>query len=224
MTLDRTRLAIVCTDPQIDFLGEAGAAWSVIKKSATENNTIENIERVFKACKGAGLPLFISPHYYYPHDHHWKFEGSLEVLMHNIKMFDRKGQLNTDGFKGSGSDWLARYKPYIEDGKTIVCSPHKIYGPEHNDLALQLRKNGIDQIILLGMSANLCVESHLRELVEQGFEVVVVEDAPAAANTDKLDGYKAAVTNYRYIASASVTTDEAVAALNSMKRQGGDWR
>lgn len=217
MVLDRERLAVVCTDPQIDFLGEEGAAWPVVKKSATENNTVENIERVFKACKEANLPLFISPHYYYPHDHHWKFEGALEVLMHHIHMFDRKGQLDTDGFKGSGSDWLARYKPYIEDGKTIVCNPHKIYGPEQNDLALQLRKYGINQVILMGMSANLCVESHLRELIEQGFEVVVVQDATAGAITDKLDGYKAALTNFRFMASASVTTDEAVAALKSLK-------
>ncbi len=218
MILDREKLAVVCTDPQVDFLGEKGVAWPVVKKSAMENNTIENIERVFKACKDAHLPLFISPHYYYPHDHHWEFEGALEVLMHAINMFDRKGQLNTDGFKGSGSDWLERYKPYIEDGKTIVCNPHKIYGPEHNDLALQLRKYGINQIILMGMSANLCVESHLRALVEQGFEVVVVQDATAAAKTDKLDGYKAALTNFRFIASASVTTDEAVAALKSLNK------
>jgi nicotinamidase-related amidase len=31
------------------------------------------------------------------------------------------------------------------------------------------------------MSANLCTESHLRELLEQGFEVAVVTDATAAA-------------------------------------------
>jgi biuret amidohydrolase len=31
------------------------------------------------------------------------------------------------------------------------------------------------------MSANLCTESHLRELLEQAFEVVVVTDATAAA-------------------------------------------
>ena len=108
MTLDREKLAVVCTDPQVDFLGEKGVAWPVIKKSAEKNNTVENIERVFKATKEADLPLFISPHWYYPHDHHWKFEGALEVLMHDIDMFDRRGQLDTKGFKGSGSDWLDR--------------------------------------------------------------------------------------------------------------------
>ena len=63
----------------------------------------------------------------------------------------------------------------IEYGKTIVSSPHKVYGPENNDLALQLRKRKIDKVILAGMSANLCVEAHLRELLEQGFEVAVVK-------------------------------------------------
>jgi len=116
------------------------------------------------------------------------------------------------GFTGSGADWLEVYKPYIEDGKTIVASPHKVYGPESNDLILQLRKRGMDKVVLAGMSANLCVESHLRELLEAGFEVTVVTDATAAAIVpdDGLDGYKAAMTNFRFLASDMWTTEEAV--------------
>ncbi len=94
-------------------------------------------------------------------------------MMHEIKMFDRSGALSLDGFSGSGADWLERYKSLIEDGKTIVVSPHKVYGPENNDLILQLRKRNISKIILGGMSANLCVEAHMRELLEQGFKVTV---------------------------------------------------
>jgi nicotinamidase-related amidase len=37
-----------------------------------------------------------------------------------------------------------------------------------------------------GMSANLCVEAHLRELLEQGFEVAVVKDATAGARHPEL--------------------------------------
>lgn len=91
-----------------------------------------------------------------------------------------------------------------------------MYGPESNDLALQLRKRGIDKVTLAGMSANLCVESHLRELLEQGFEVGVVRDATAAAQHPDLgDGYATAVTNFGFIANAVLTTDQAVAALGS---------
>ncbi len=208
------RTALVITDPQNDFLSPDGVAWGVVGKSVTENNTVENIESLLKAAKANDIPVFISPHYYYPTDHGWHFEGALERMMHAIGMFDRKGPLNTEGFEGSGADWLARYKPYIEDGQTIVTSPHKVYGPETNDLVLQLRKRGIDKVILAGMSANLCTESHMRELIEQGFEVAVVKDATAAAIVAEGDGYQSALVNYRFIANDVWTTDEAVKGIS----------
>ena len=217
MQIDPSNTALVVTDPQNDFLSPNGVTWGVVGKSVTENNTVENIETLFKSAKNNGIPVFISPHYYYPHDHGWKFEGALEVLMHKIGMFDRKDALSIEGFEGSGADWLEQYKPYIQDGKTVVTSPHKVYGPETNDLVLQLRKRGIDKVILAGMSANLCTESHMRELIEQGFEVAVVKDATAAAQVEEGDGYAAAMTNFRYIANAVWTTKDAKQAIESGK-------
>jgi nicotinamidase-related amidase len=187
--------------------------WGVVGESVTENNTVANIDRLMSAAKDGGYELFVSPHYYYPTDHGWKFGGALEVLMHNIGMFDRASPLSLEGFEGSGADWLAQYKRYIEDGNTVVVSPHKVYGPETNDLVLQLRKRGIDKVILAGMSANLCVEAHMRELMEQGFEVAVVTDATAAAKVPDGNGYASAMTNFRFIANATWTTDQAVEAL-----------
>ena len=149
------RTALLITDPQNDFLSPKGVTWGVVGKSVTDNNTVENIDALFKTAKANDIPVFVSPHYYYPTDHGWQFEGALERLMHNIGMFDRKGTLTTDGFEGSGADWLDRYKKYINDGETVVSNPHKVYGPETNDLVLQLRKRGIDKITLGGMSVNL---------------------------------------------------------------------
>ncbi len=213
--VNRDNTALLITDPQIDFLSPEGVMWDLVGESVTENKTVENIEALFKAAKENEIRIFISPHYYFPTDHGWKFEGTLEKVMHDFGMFDRKGPLNLDGFEGSGADFMAVYKPYIEDGKTVVASPHKVYGPENNDLVLQLRKRGIGRVILGGMSANLCVEAHLRELLEQGFEVIVVKDATAAAVTPDLgDGYAAAVTNFGFIANEVVTTEEAVEAIN----------
>jgi nicotinamidase-related amidase len=202
--------ALVITDPQIDFLSPKGVTWKVVGQSVERNNTVPNIGRLLKAAKSANMTVAISPHYYYPTDHGWKFGGPLEKLMHAIGMFDRKGPLTTDGFEGSGADFMPEYKEYIEDGKTIIASPHKVYGPEANDLSLQLRKAGIDKVILAGMSANLCVQAHLHELLEQGYEVAVVRDATAAAMLPEGDGYLAAIINFRYIANALWTTDEAV--------------
>ncbi len=214
MNINNKDTAVLLTDVQNDFLSEQGVTWELVGDSVKENKTVENIERLFKAAKANGFEVFISPHYYYPTDRGWKFGGTIENVMHDIKMFDRSGALDLEGFSGSGADWLELYKPYIEDGKTIVCSPHKVYGPENNDVALQLRKRGIGKVILGGMSANLCVEAHLRELLEQGFEVTVVKDATAGARHPELgDGYEAALINYGYIANAVLTTDEAVKAI-----------
>lgn len=215
MSFDPKRTAVVVTDPQNDFLSEKGVTWGVVGKSVVKNNTVENIESLFKAAKKNNVPVFVSPHYYYPTDHGWHFEGALEKLMHHIKMFDRKGALSLQGFENSGADWLTRYYPYIKDGKTIITSPHKVFGPETNDLILQLRKRGIDKVILAGMSANLCVEAHMRELQEQGFEVTVVKDATAGAQVPEGDGYEAALVNFRYIANAVVTTKDAVKSITN---------
>lgn len=215
MVINHERAALVVTDPQIDFLSPDGVTWGVVGKSVEQHGTVGNIERLLKAAKARGMTVAISPHYYYPTDHGWKFSGPLEKLMHKIGMFDRKGALTVEGFEGSGADFMPQYKPYINDGKTIVASPHKVYGPENNDLVLQLRKNHIDQVILAGMSANLCVEAHMRELLEQGFEVGVVRDATAAAMLPEGDGYLAAITNFRYMANALWTTDEVVGMISA---------
>ena len=207
---------LVITDPQNDFLSPSGVTWGLVGESVKENRTVEHIEELLKAAKQAGCPVFVSPHYYYPTDHSWQFGGTVEKMMHEINMFDRTGALTMDGFAGSGADWLDVYKPYIEDGDTVVVSPHKVYGPESNDLALQLRKRGISKVLLAGMSANLCLESHLRELLEQGFEVSVVKDATAAAKHPELgDGYASVLTNFGFLASAVLTTDEVLRSLRA---------
>jgi nicotinamidase-related amidase len=203
--------AIVFIDPQNDVLSDKGANWKALGASVTENRTVENMERIFNTAKANGYEVFISPHYFYPTDNAWKMNGPLEAEEFRTHTFARRGPLTLEGFPNSGADWLDRVKPYIEDGKTIVCSPHKVFGPQTNDLALQLGKRGISKVILGGMIANLCVESHLRELLERGFEVAIVKDATAGPRHPVWgDGYQAAMINYQFLAHAVLSTAEAI--------------
>jgi nicotinamidase-related amidase len=214
LKIQATDTAVVFIDPQIDVLSEKGKNWDAIGQSVTENRTVEHMERIFKSAKESGYRVFISPHYFYPTDSGWAFNGPLETSEFYTHTFARKGALTLEGFTNSGADWLERFKPYIEDGKTIVVSPHKVWGPQTNDLVLQLRKRRISKIILGGMLANICVESHLRELLEQGFEVVVVKDATAGPRHPEWgDGYQSAMINFRFLAHAVVSTDEIVEAM-----------
>jgi nicotinamidase-related amidase len=214
MEIDKSDTGVVFIDPQNDVLSEKGASWAAVGPSVTENKTVENMERIFVAAQDKGYLVFISPHYFYPTDDRWQINGPLEADEFRTRTFARSGPLNLTGFENSGADWLDRFKPYIEDGKTVIVSPHKVFGPQTNDLVLQLRKRAISKIILGGMLANMCVESHLRELLEQGFEVAVVKDAVAGPRHPEWgDGYKAALINYRLLAHAVLSTDAAVAAM-----------
>jgi nicotinamidase-related amidase len=54
----------------------------------------------------------------------------------------------------------------------------------------------------------------MRELLEQGFEVTVIADATAAAIHPELgDGYQSALTNFRFMANAVMSTEETVSAM-----------
>lgn len=208
-----SQTALVITDPQKDFLEPDGLTWKVVGSSVLSNNTTEHIRQLLKAAKAKNMLVFISPHFYYPTDRQWNFMGGLEKLMHDIDMFNVKNPVDFGSLSGSGADFMDVFKPYILDGETIIVSPHKIYGPSNNDLVLQLRKRGVNKVILAGMSANLCLESHMRELLEQGFEVGVVSDATAGGqfcdhNGVKMDGYQAALTNFHFMANDVWTTQE----------------
>jgi len=76
----------------------------MVGESVTENSPVEHIDTLLKAAKKNGIPVFVSPHYYYPTDHGWAFGGTLETAMHEIKMFDRKDPLSLEGFEGSGAE------------------------------------------------------------------------------------------------------------------------
>jgi len=132
-------------------------------------------------------------------------------------MFARRGALSLDGFSKSGADWLERFKPYIEDGKTVVVSPHKVWGPQPTTSCCSCASAASVRSFSGECWRIFAVESHLRDLLEQGFEVVVAKDATAAPRHPEWGyGYTAALINFKFLAHAVLSTDEVVTA---MKRQ-----
>lgn len=214
--LARAETALLLTDPQNDFLSEKGIAWPVVGPGVLKNNVRGKLKQLVKAAKCGGIPLFISPHYYFMTDKGAKFGGSLENFMQRSNMFYRAKSTSDSISPDSGADWFSPLKEYIEDGETVITSPHKVFGPETNDLVYQLRKRDIKNVVLAGMAANLCVEAHLRELIEQGFRVIVVKDATASCEMDEGDGYMAALVNFRLIANDVWTAENAVKVLSKI--------
>ena len=67
---------------------------------------------------------------------------------------------------------------------------------------------------MAGMSANMCVESHSRDAIENGFDVIIVADATAGAGPYAT---KAALINYEFLAHEVVTTDQIIRRLHKAK-------
>jgi biuret amidohydrolase len=210
--LDKSRTALLITDPQNDFLRKDGKLFGLLEGNLKRLGTIDHIELLMKVSKAQGVQLAVDPLVYTTLDNGWTRSGALQRQLLDMQALHRESLREPKGFEDSGADFFKRYKPYIHDGETIVSAPHKVYGPESNDLIYQLRSRGIDTVILGGMVANLCVDSHMRALMENGFKVYVVKDAVAAPGEE---AYQAALVNFGMIANGVWTTAQAVEAMSN---------
>ncbi len=217
MKLQKDSVGLVVVNPQIDFLSPKGIGWSIYGASIKENNTTENISMLFRVAEALRLPVFVSYVVWNSQD--------LKTLPHTpMKNFIRgtkfaysnaKG-LDANNIEGNGADFLPEYKPFILDGKAILTTPRKDFGLKASDLITQLRINGIKQVILCGMDANVHLDSHLRDLLAEGFEVGVVRDATAGAKLPEGDGYLAGLINFRFIAHELFFTPDIVQRLQTL--------
>ena len=82
-------------------------------------------------------------------------------------------------------DWPTALGKQDSDIEVIKHQWGAFYG---TDLELQLRRRGIDTIVLCGISTNIGVESTARNAWELGFNLIVVEDACSAADAEQHQG------------------------------------
>jgi len=78
------------------------------------------------------------------------------------------------------------------------------------DLELQLRRRGIETIVLCGISTNIGVESTARNAWELGFNLLVVEDACSAASAEQ---HQSSMTHIFPRIGRVRSTEEVLAAL-----------
>ncbi|MEI6001652.1 cysteine hydrolase [Paraburkholderia bengalensis] len=218
MLLDRTSTALVLADIQNEFLSESGSYYPMIEDSLRANNVPDNIEALLKAAKEYGFPVIHSPHYYYPTDRQWVAPGGAisHYLATQISFVGRKNPVDLEGFAGSRADYPERYKKYLQDGKTANTSPHKGASSRANDVIKQLRMRRIEKVIMAGPVANICLEGHMRDIIEEGMEVAMVRDAVAGGRNEEGDAYLAAMINYRFFANAVWTTEEAIGRMKAV--------
>jgi nicotinamidase-related amidase len=202
--IDLATTAMFVTDPQNDFLSEKSPAWGLVGPTVIKHKVVEKEKKLKALAKEIGIPVFYSTHMYTPQDFaNWKSLNGIDKIMFDNKMFAQ-------------GTWGIDYHPELKpDSNTVVMNPHKgLSNFWSGDAAIQLRQYGIETIVLYGMSANMCVESHARDAIENGFDVIIIADATAAAGDA---AYEAAMTNFEFLAHEVVTTDQIVKRLKAAK-------
>ena len=218
MQLDKQHTALVLADMQNEFLEEkTGTYYELIADGLKKRNVIANLETLLKTAQSLGYHILHSPHWYYPTDLQWTVPpGAIADYLIGIGFCGRKDPVDLQGFVGSRADYYEPFKKYLMDGRTCNTSPHKTFGcMASNDMIKQLHNRKVQKVIMAGPVANICLESHMRDIIEAGFEVAMVRDAVAGGVNDEGDGYEAAMTNWRFMANAIWTTEDAVKRMKA---------
>jgi nicotinamidase-related amidase len=197
---DRTGLLLV--DPYNDFLSEGGKLWPMVKKIAEEDRLLDHMRQIVAAARAAKIQLFIVPH------HRWE-PGDYAKWRHRNASQIASGKRQTFAKGTWGGEWHPDFVP--QEGDVIIKEHWAQSGFANTDLDQQLKQHGIENVIVIGLLANTCIESTGRFAMELGYHVTLVKDATAAFNREMM---RAAHTlNGPTFAHAILTTEELIADL-----------
>lgn len=202
LTYDRETTGLLLIDPYNDFISEGGKLWDRIKSVAEANGCIPHMLQLLTTARSAGLRVFYALHHRYrPGDYEtWKSVAPVQRAAWTRKTFE---------FGTWGGELRAEFSPRAGD---IVAQEHWCSsGFANTDLDLQLKRHGIQKLIVAGLIAHTCVESTVRFAVELGYDVTVVKDATADYAEQFM--HAALITNLPNYASAVVTAQEVADAL-----------
>jgi ureidoacrylate peracid hydrolase len=206
---DPQRTALLVIDPVNDFLSEDGAGWEMTKSTVKKNDVVASLGRLIQGAREAGVPVLFGPMAYTEEDYSDRALQRRSGI--NRVMFEKKMFL-------AGS-WGADFHPDLQpSGDDVVLQPHKGTDVFETDLPGHLERLGTEQLVIAGMTANLCCESTGRHATEHGYHVTFISDAIGA---ESLPAYEASIhINYPLIANAVIDVDEFLAAVAASSRTG----
>jgi ureidoacrylate peracid hydrolase len=213
LTYDRKITGLLVIDPYNDFISEGGKAWPRIRAVAEANDCVPHMLAVLNAAREAELRVFYAMHRRYrPGDYeNWNYIAPVQKAAWERKTFEY-------------GTWGGEFHPgFVPKPGEIVAAEHWCSsGFANTDLDLQLRKHGVEQLIVMGLIAHTCLESTVRFAAELGYGVTVIRDATADYSDNEM--HAALDVNIPRYASAIVTASEIVDLMSSVrgKSHGND--
>ena len=205
VTYEKGLTGLLVIDPYNDFISEGGKIWDRIRGVAEANGCVPHMLQVLNAVRAAQLPVFYAMHRRYrPGDYEtWKYVTPIQRTAWARKTFEY-------------GTWGGEFRPEFEPrpGEIVAAEHWCSSGFANTDLDLQLKKQGIHQLIVIGLIAHTCLEATVRFAAELGYEATVVRDATADCSDEAM--HAALDVNLPNYANAIVSTEEIVASIAAL--------
>ena len=210
MKYDRDITALLMIDPYNDFISEGGKIWDRLRSVAEANNCIPHMMTVLTAARHAQLRVFYALHHRYrPGDYEtWKYLAPVQKAAWSRKTFE---------YGTWGGEIRSEFAP--QPGDIVALEHWCSSGFANTDLDLQLKRHGIQRLIIIGLIAHTCVEATVRFAAELGYDVTMVRDATADYSDEAM--HAALDVNIPNYASAVVTASEVIDSIHSLVEMSG---
>jgi len=188
--MSKPKQALIVVDVQNDFC--PGGALAV----SHGDEVVEPLNRMIDEFLDRGAPVYKTRDWHPAKTRHFAAYGGTWPV-HCVQ--------NTPG---------AEFHPALREDPRITivskCTQDKdCYSPfEDTDLVAQLRKRGIEELVVGGLATDYCVKTTVLEAIQNGFKVKVVKDAIRAVDVHPGDGDRA-LEEMRAAGAEIVSTDYA---------------
>jgi 23S rRNA (adenine2503-C2)-methyltransferase len=162
LTLHPDKAALLVVDVQQLFLDPGSAAYMPPARAI-----VHQVQRLADSFRKAGRPVYFTIH---AHDDPEK-DGGLMPLWWNKVCLANSPE--------------AMISPLLDPEEGTVFRKCRYSAFANSDLEKTLRRDGIKELVIVGLATNLCVESTVRSAFDLGFKVFVALDA-TAAHTEEL--------------------------------------
>lgn len=190
---DAERTALLIVDPYDGFMSESGKLHNAIEGTADASGVFSNMHELIRSARSAGMQVFVMPQPRAEPDQQdyddWLHINALQKA--NVPF----------AFGSLDGEFDSEFGPLT--GDAIIETNRAQNGFANANLDLQLKRDGIQRIIVVGLIANRCVESTARAAMERGYHVTLVN---AATTTFDPAATAAAEANVPMFAHAVLTT------------------